>query len=289
MRPLLWVLCGCSLLAGTANAAVEVLSVPGRDFGYVIGDVVTHRFSVLTPPDQVLEHRYLPHPGPLENGLELRHIEWQSRADGTRMRHDFRLDYQIFKGVRQAESVELPPLTLQFSGASAGQVSVPGARFSLNPLIPATLADDQVVSRNVSPLSEAAPAPDQRRSWLYGSGFAVASGLWLYRRLRRQPGPFERLLAEWPLRITAPADKCQRLRQLHAAFNQQAGYTLMESGLDDFFAAHPAFQPLQAEIRWFFGVSEQWFFAAVEPAETVDVVRLRALCRACARVDRRRC
>lgn len=270
-----------------AEALPTVEAAPLRDFGYVIGDRVEQRFSVSTLENNRLEPGYLPRPGPVDEGLELADIAWQSRPVANGVRLDFRIVYQVFKGVREDETVTIPSFLLHFAGNPPQVVASPESHFTLHPLIPARTPDDQVVIRNVLALL-AAPSPDLRRIAVYGAVFLLALGGlavrygWL-RFLRRTPLPFACALRECR-RTQHETDGRLLLRRLHGAFNATAGYSLGLERLDAFLIDHPAFKPLDAEIRWFFACSEQTFFAS--SVAEVPVERLIALCRACQQAER---
>lgn len=270
-----------------AEAVPTVEAVTLRDFGYVMGDRVEQRFSVTVPENERLEAGYLPRPGPVDEGLELADIDWQSRPAANGVRLDFRIVYQVFKGVREPETVTIPAFLLHFAGNPPRTVASPESRFTLHPLIPARTPDDQVLIRNV-PAIFTPPTPDLRRIAVYGSLFLLALGGlavrhgWL-RFLRRTPLPFTLAWAEYR-GARNETDGRLLLRYLHRAFNATAGYSLGLERLDAFLIEHPAFKPLEAEIRWFFACSEQTFFAASAPV--VPIERLRALCRACQQAER---
>ncbi len=276
-------------LAGAVE--VEVIAAPGRNFGYVIGDIVEQRFSVMTSGVLTLQDHYLPRPGPLAEGLELRHIEWKTRLDHQKTRHDFRLTYQVFKGVRQAERVELPVFTLHFAANPPLTVSSPVAGFTLSPLIPPNLPDEQVVIQNRSPVFDEPPA-NRQESLLHALGLLLSLSVLAYRAGRSRwyrKTPFDGLVSGFTARDIPPEKLRQCLQRIHAAFNQTAGYTLMTHGLDDFFLTHPTFKTLEADIRWFFQGSGQIFFGAGQagqPQPSLDIARLHVLCQACARLLR---
>lgn len=284
------------LLLGSLPLAADdpvVIPIPGRDFGYVIGDIVQQRFSVVMPKDSRLEYRYLPSPGPVEDTLELREIVWQTAATDSSSRFDFEVNYQIFKGVREAETVDIPSFTLHFAGMPP--VPSPVGHFTLNPLIPAKMPDEQVVIKDVTP-SLQPQTRDFGSSLWYGTGLITALSLLALRRgwfrlLRRQPTPFEHMLATIPPSFgtaTHADNRILLLHGLHRAFNETAGHTVLAHRLEDFLQAHPDFKPLEAEIRWFFACSGQTFFTITppEPNHDDELTRLLALCQACARAAR---
>lgn len=283
---------GFMLLPTLVSAAsVEVVSSSVRDFGYVIGDLIEHRFTLIAPRNLVLEDRYLPQPGPLEEALELRQINWQASEEANTIRYDFRLNYQLFKGVRVPERFDLPRFTVHFAGTAPTQIDSPSAYVTVNPLIAPGLNDEQVVIRNLTPLPEPTPVPSHR-FLLWGLGLLLALAALGYRVTRswRRSTPFDALLSAWSPSNTNDAGGLDRLRQLHEAFNHTAGHTVLRSGLDDFLLAHPGYQVLETEIRWFFACSEQAFFGSATGEKVwteTDTARLWQLCRNCARIARR--
>ncbi len=270
-----------------------ITTSPLRDFGYVIGDEVEHRFSVTVAGDALLETRYLPHPGPVNDSLELRELHWYSEPSGTRIRHDFLARYQIFKGVRQAEQITLPAFPLHFSGTGAAPLASPEQRVTLSPLIPAHIPDASVVIQQ-NPHIPLPKEPDTRWRLVWGPGLFISLTAlalryrWFWPLTASRP-PFARALAALrPLqRGTPPPDAQTRsFRLLHQAFNQTAGYSVISSRLADFLGQHPAYRPLETDIRWFFECSEQLFFLHQGDRAAHLPARLIALSQALSRIER---
>lgn len=264
-----------------------------RDFGYLLGDSIDHALSIELDQGQTLDTSSLPQPGPVNDWLIIRGSRWTVSQAGSRATWLIHVDYQVFKGVREPEQVPMPPLSLRLVGQPPREIRTPAWSFTLVPLIPPGIADEQIEPREPAPPSPAATsAPARRlRYWLTGAG-AVLGLIGLRRWLRkRRPRPFAAAARQLRSALAGPPDAATLqagLRALHRAFDQTFGETLFAGQIQRFCRHHPSFAPLQDRLAAFFTLSQLLFFepgrsSAVDPA-TRDW--LNDLARRCAAAER---
>jgi mxaA protein len=290
------------LLAPAANAdapspihAVE--SRASRTFGLVIGDVLEQEIRVRVETGYRLDTAQLPQPGgAVDDFLEIRRSDWSEQNIRDETLYRIVLRYQIFKGVRKAETLEVPALPLFFQrGDHAVETRAPAWRFTLSPIIPPEVADEQVTLADTLPAPEGPSAPE----WFKLAAWCAAlAGLLLYAAWRLEWPPFSRrdrpcaaaLRALKKLRA-APLDAAafrQAVRLVHAALDRTAGYTLFPDRLAYFLDEHPAYAAHGAELEEFFALSETLFFApdrATWPEDS-NWRHLEALCRGLRQAER---
>lgn len=292
-----FLLLACS--APQAEEAVRSLSVqPARDYGIVLGEVLRSEIRVAVAKGFSLETAALPQAGSaVDDVLELRELAWDRQDQAEATVYTLRLAYQVFKGVRTAESVEVPALPLRFGrGAEVAEAQAPAWRFTLNPLIPAQTPDEAVAVRPGLPPPPL--VPDKHAAWLLACLAGLGGlGVWQARALglppfHRHAPPFARALVG--LRRLGRRQALdggawrQALRLVHRALDETAGRVVTGGQLERFLLEQPQFAGLRAELRQFFAVSEALFFADRSlPPEDYAWGRLEALCRQLASAGRR--
>lgn len=284
------------LWSGLASATPvpRVESQAQRDFGYALGDIVERAFTVAVPEGYALETGFLPQAGALDEYLEVRHSDWSLQPRDGESTYRIRIAYQVFKGVRSAEKTTIPALPLRFQGPSPLEATIPESTFTLAPLIPPDLPDEQVIIRGAAPPISSPTRPHVQRLLAYlGTSLALVATLaWRrYGRTRRNR-PFARARREFKRLIrhgTTPETLRAQAKLLHQALNETAGHSLFAEQLGGFCADRPAFAELRGELADFFALSRRLFFAAPETLAADDpATRLEALCRRCAQAERRR-
>lgn len=284
----------CPLLAVAAGPEPRVeLSAP-RDYGYVMGDLIEHTLTVAVPEAYGLDTGYLPAPGPLDEWLDVRSVDWnRTRADGE-TRYRIRVVYQLFKGVRSAEKAAVPALPLRFAGPDILEAKAPEWAFTVTPLIPPALADENVAIREALPPDPLATRPHWRRLLACLAGAAAVAGFLGWQNLgwRRRTRPFGRAQRELKKLLRTPAtpqSTREAARVLHRALDETAGETLFAGRIEDFCQGRPAFAALRDELRDFFELSRRLFFTSPEEPVPKDYppARLADLCRRCAAAERR--
>ncbi|MET0208559.1 MAG: hypothetical protein ABW220_05930, partial [Burkholderiaceae bacterium] len=106
-------------------------------------------------------------------------------------------------------------------------------------------------------------------------GYTVWGWGWWQRRHRPFSAALRRVRG-----VTRGGDAAAReaWRALHSAIDATAGLVMDAGGIDRFIAMSPQHAPLADELRWFFGRSQQLFFADAATSAD-DSARLLALCR----------
>ena len=285
-----------------AQGAVEELTVTTpKPFGYVIGDPIEHRVSLVLRPGFELDPDSLPEPGRIGRWLSLGAVEIDGEVRRGASRHTIRLRYQVVNAAQNVIGAGTPPVSLRILGPEGDfPVVVPTWGFTIGPIVapeerpPGSLPD-------LRPALPPPPVPTTARTvrvavlgLLAAALLALAAwpllGGWLG---RSTPGPFDRAYRRVERRMRhrqAPGVCADALVEVHAAFNATAGRAVFEHDLARFFAEHPCFEPLRAPIRAFFADSGRLFYGKGEAPlpEAQDLDRLRNLCRACRDVERSR-
>ena len=290
---------GVSPLAGAAVETLEVTTP--RPFGYVIGDTIEHRISLVLDPGFELDPESVPGPGRAGRWLALNASGLESEERNGTTRHSIRLRYQIVNAARSVIGAGTPPLSLRILGPEGDlPVVIPAWGFTFGPIV---MPEDRPAGRTPR-LRPALPPPpfetDVRAVRVTALGllalglivlivrerlagrFAAPSGRHFdraWRRLRRRP------------KESDPADAfAKALVEVHTAFNATAGRAVFRHDLARFFAEHPRFEPLRTPIEAFFADSGKLLYGCSEaaPGTVPSLERLRDLCRACRDVERRR-
>lgn len=286
-------------MAPLVEAAVEELAVTTpRPFGYVIGDTIEHRASLVLDPGFDLDPGSIPKPGRATRWLALNESVLESDERNGTSRHTVRLRYQIVNAAQSVVGAGTPPISLRVLGPEGDlPVVIPAWGFTFGPVV---THEDRSAGRMPNLRPALPPTPfetDVRtlrvaalgllalvlivlivREHLAGR-FAAASGRHFdraWRRLRRRS------------RDSNPADAfTQALVEVHAAFNATAGRAVFRHDLARFFVEHPRFEPVRTPIEAFFSESGKLLYGCNEdtPHGTWSLDRLRDLCRACRDVE----
>ena len=284
-----------------ANAGAEsptpihhISATLSRDFGIVMGDTFQEDIRVELEPGFILETALLPLPDSAVNDfLEVRSTNWERTDAGNHTVYRVSLTYQVFKGVREAETLTIPPVPLHFKrGTEVIDTTAPARQLTLMPLIPAGTPDEKVTLRDSLP---PLPLSDSRRPALLAIGLLVLAALslgaaWLSNR-PQQAAPFRSAAKALRKLRRQPEDTetmQTALKRVHEAFNQAAGHTLFRNGLAEFMSRHPEFAGAREEVEQFFAYSERLFFAPRDTALAGDypLSRVEALCRTMAGAEK---
>ena len=290
---------GVSLPTGAAVEKLE-LTTP-RPFGYVIGDTIEHRISLVLDPGFELDPDSVPEPGRASRWLALNESVLTSEERNGTTRHSIRLRYQIVNAAERVIGAGTPPLSLRILGPEGdlpvvvpawgftfGPIMTPeertaGRRPDLRPALPPPPFEIEVRTVRVAALGLLALVLMALivRERLIGR-FAAPSGRHFdraWRRLRRR------------LKDSDSSDAfTEALVEVHAAFNATAGRAVFEHDLARFFVEHPRFEPVRTPIEAFFAESGKLLYGRNEAAPDTGppLDRLRDLCRACREVERNR-
>ena len=290
---------GVSQLAGAAVETLE-MSTP-RAFGYVLGDTIEHRISLVLGPGFELDSDSIPRPGRVGRWLALNESVLESDERNATTRHSIRLRYQLVNAASGVVGAGTPPLSLRILGPEGDlPVVIPAWGFTFGPVV--TPANR--IAGHAPSLRPALPPTtfdtDMREVRVAALGLLALVLIVLIVR--------ERLTERFATRSGRHFDRaCRRLQQrakgrkasgafpeavveVHAAFNATAGRAVFEHDLARFFVEHPRFEPARARIEAFFAESGKLFYACDgdAPPGGPHLDRLRELCRACREVERRR-
>ena len=272
--------------AELSQPSVEVSSP--RNYGIVIGETLTSEIRVKVDADYQLDTAALPQPGSAVNDvLEVRKTDWDSQSTGNQTLYRITLTYQVFKGIREAETLTVPALTLRFShlGQSV-ETLVPAWDYTLTPIIPSNTPDEAVVMRGDLPTPTY--SSHQPLRWL-GAWMAGLLGLGIYAAWNLGLPPFRRhappfVLAAHRLKKLGrqPAtlgNYQQGAKLVHTALNETGGHTLLSSQLPVFLEKHQQFSLFKSDLERFFMLSDQIFYATDgKPPEDFPLATLEKLC-----------
>lgn len=274
--------------------AIE-LAAP-RDFGYVMGEPIHHEITVKIAHPFALEADFLPQPGSAVNDwLEIRQSRWTREDQGSERIYRISLTYQVFKGVRETETVTVPVLPLRFSnGNDSTEIEVPAWNFTLTPLISPKIPDENVTLRGDLPPVENTEHP----GWLAGFSVAVIGllvyalwrlGLPPFRAARAAPFARARQALKRLRRQPPTLDTCgTAFRLVHQAINETAGHPVFSKHLDRFLHERREFEGLREQLEAFFATSQRLFFetigAETRPGDTLDW--LDTLCQQAQRIEK---
>ena len=296
---LLAVIAGVSL---PVQASVEELTVTTpRPFGYVIGDRIEHRVSLALRPGFELDPASIPEPGRTSRWLSLNEAVLDGKPRNGTSRHIIRLRYQVVNAAQNVVGTGTPPVSLRIVGPEGDfPVVIPAWGFTIGPIVkpeerlPGSLPD-------LRPALPPAPIPTTARTVRVAALGLLAVGLIVLAAKRHLqgrfgwfgPGPFDHACRHVERRMRnaqAPGRYADALVEVHTAFNATAGRAVFEHDLTRFFIEHPRFEPQRAPIEALFAESGALFYGSGEgpPSGGQSLDRLRALCRACRELERRR-
>ena len=285
-----------------AQASVEELTVTTpRPFGYVIGDRIEHQVSLALRPGFELDTTSIPEPGRTSRWLSLNEAVLEGEAGNGASRHIIRLRYQVVNAVQNVIGAGTPPVSLRILGPEGDfPVVIPAWGFTIGPIVkpeerpPGSLPD-------LRPALPPTPIPTTARTVRVAALGLLAAGLIVLAARRHLqgrfgwfgPGPFDhacRRVERLMRSAQALGAYADALVEVHAAFNATAGRAVFGHDLARFFIEHPRFEPLRTPIEALFAESEALFYGSgadpLSGGQNLD--RLRALCRACCEVERRR-
>jgi mxaA protein len=276
---------------GPSSPTVTVSVQQPRAFGYVIGDRVEQRISLLAPAGAMLDPRSLPRAGRAGLWLELAppRLTADKGDDGTR--YGLTLDYQVINVPRQVRTIDLPAVGLAFN-ARGGRLT---AMVDEWPITLAPITPTYVLARaglTQTQPDAPPPAPDtaryRRLTFLWLACILVIVGVTIVRRrgipwLRQGSRPFARAAREIAKLSRLPQEHAtyrQGLQCLHRAFDATTGHAVFGDRLTPLFTARPELLRLRAEIEQFYAASQREFFGA-RTADTSlrEVLALAVRCR----------
>ena len=285
-----------------AEAVVEELEVTTpRPFGYVIGDTIEHRISLVLDPGFELDPASVPQPRRASRWLALNRAVLESDAGNGASRYSIALVYQIVNAAQSLTGAGTPPVSLRILGPEGDlPVVIPAWGFTVGPVV---APEERTSGRapSLRPALPPAPYPTEVRTARVAALGLLALGLFALmvrdRLTRRLAGRPERHFDHAYRRLERLTKSSQpdgayadALVEVHAAFNATTGRAVFEHDLPRFFVEHPRFESLRSRIEALFTESARLFYGRdgdpLAAGEHLD--RLRDLCRACRDVERRR-
>lgn len=286
------------LLAATfpAYAQEPTVRIHSRPFGYFVGDLIHARIEVVAPADAALSPASLPHPGPLTGSLDLRDVNLHEIfADGRRLWR-LNLTYQNFYVALDARELEIPGFNLAMSTATGvEEISIPAWSVGVSPLREITTKRQERGADYLRPdgasvfVDEAAP-----RHLAIGAGAGSLLAFALVARDRAWP-PFrqrkQRVFSALANRFAGrrnmgDSDLGAAIQSVHRALDIANGAILLSDDLPRFLQSHAEFQPLRAELEWFFAMSKRRFFGGGIAPEDLDDEQLAKFVHALAKHER---
>lgn len=290
--------------AETGGERADIFIDEPRPFGYVIGDLVERSITVLAAEPARLQADSIPKPGRDSVWLELRKADLVSREESESTRYRLTLTYQIINVAPEVQTIELPPLHLNFGvgfdGAQPFTREIAGWPITVAPLTPEFVlarAGLEALRPDRAPFLIDTGA-HRLRLWLYAALFVMvlSSYIWLrygamwfvrkpFARACREIGKLDRDRPQSQSRDSYRA----ALRAMHRAFDETNGTTVFSEHVGKFLDRQPRFAALRTEIEQFFALSRDEFFGGGEasPARKPDIASttasttfLRSFCRA---------
>ena len=120
-----------------SQAAVKELKLTApRPFGYVIGDIIEHRVSLVLDRGFELDPASIPEPGRASRLLALNEAELDSEARNGESRHTIRLRYQVVNTPSSVTGAGTPHLSLRVLGPEGDlPVVIPAWGFTVGPVV----------------------------------------------------------------------------------------------------------------------------------------------------------
>ncbi len=278
-------LLGCS---GSIDEPVRYFKVETpRPFGYVNGDEIPQRIIIETRSGITLQIGSLPVKGQINRWLNLNQVT--VKQSGQRYQID--LVYQVFYAPLEVKLLTLPGFTLQFSqGEKSVGKNVPAWSFTLSPLreLVVRQTEQGEYLRPDSPPSLLANTY-ALYSLTASLTFAVLIAAYLSYLYGCFPNMAQRTLFKRTLRKLAglsKADMEQALTTVHQALNSLNGQPLFSNNLSDFYRRNPQYQPINAQLAWFFNYSNRYFFSDGMIVVAQDLQQLKKLCEQCRKIER---
>ncbi len=266
---LLAISCLLTAMQGFANEAeVKVRSLinPMHSNAIQIGDVLERTIEVEVSAAYQLPKTSLPMKGENRNGIELRDIVVQTTKSGDSVIYKISLSYQVFASAAKPVVMQLPEEHFSLiGGTKALSIDVPVWRFWYSPLVAEGISNAKAHMQPQVKPSPLSLKPYYTRLWtslgllvigLLGLVYVNADKSWL----PWMNGAFAQAHRQIKKLGNEQTSDRHAFMHMHQAFNKLYGENLFASELDKFFAAHPKFLKMQAEIVQFFAQSNATLF-----------------------------
>lgn len=262
-----------------------------RDYGYVIGDLVPMDYRFDLKGDEI-DTSSLPPVGPLNEWLSLRgyYVEHHAQRDGTDTR--LHVDYQIFKGIKEPETLTIPALSFRLRSHPDATITTDPWVFTQVPVIPPDMNNETIEPHEGIGIGLIDIRPASHRLAYWFSGLLGVALLMLLRRYlqSRKFRPFQSAQSRIRAAFRVGADSeaiMEGMRLMHRALDHTYGQTLFRRDIPAFLRAHPAYQSTESSLERFFTLSGRLFFIA-EPytPEAEEITELVSLLGQCVRAER---
>ena len=262
-----------------------------RDYGYVIGDVIPMNYRFDLKGDQI-DPESLPSIGPINDWLTIRrlNVEVFHHRDGDETR--LHVDYQIFRGIRTPERLEVPSLSFRLKSHPETELETDAWSFTQVPVIPPEENDETITPHEgIGVLPRDSQRPSQLLAYWVAGLLGAASLMGLRQFLiSRKARPFylaqRQVRALWRDGSNVQATM-EGMRLMHRAFDQTYGKTLFGRDVTHFVQTHPAYRDHEDELQQFFALSSQLFFNPDMADEVaIDHHKLIRLLSNCIRAER---
>lgn len=280
-----------SLACSPLMAAVRSVDIKSpRDFGYVIGDVLTQRVSIVLDSPWTLDQRSVPKSDELNIWVhrEVSPVRVRPVRDGKHFELD--LKYQIFNVSDKPQRIVIPVHGLAVrNGQEMVRIFIPEKILTVSPVT----RDGSNQSINYIkiqppvlplPMDEVQPF---RMMWL-SLLLVVASVLMLLYiwiglpLLQRANGPFAKALRQlraMPVSLSNESSYRLALRVVHKAMNATAGKSLVTADLPGFLAEFKGFKARSDILQDIYEASDQQFFNREGFNSPLNITELRDFCK----------
>ncbi|MDD5275628.1 MAG: nonribosomal peptide synthetase MxaA [Methylovulum sp.] len=282
-------LLACSYTSNSPISDFEFLTP--RPFGYLNGDKIRHKIIIETRNGVQLQRGGLPKRGAVNRWLNLNKVTVNEAKISGGFRYEIDLVYQAFYAPLEVKMLTIPSFDLPLAqGGNNASQTVPAWHFTLSPLRELSIRKDE--SGQYMRPDAAPPLLDDTGVvtclWVaFAVTLSSAGGLaYVYGYL---PGlPKRRVFKRAAKKLASLSDTqiVEALTEFHQALNAVNAAPLFNHQLADFYQRHPAYQAVDAQLRWFFQTSNQCFFSDKPPNPNGTLTTLRQLCAACLVLER---
>ena len=274
------------------SSPIVTNSLLGRDFGILVGDVISHQYTIITPKSFSLNSSSLPSEGKLNYWLELNKVTSSVSSNDQTNRYTLSFDYQTFYAPLDVHHLVIPAIELSFSkDKKISTLTIPAWSFISSPLKELTPSGgDTSDFMQVDIAPEKIDLASKRYSiYVLIALFALLFLLWLYLAghiALWSNSPFHVARHQInKLNKQSSDTSVAAIQALHCAFNNRAGHIVFTHQLDLFLEQQAQFDVLSTEINDFFQLSDQIIFMGHHADESIHLY-LITLCRQLAAVDK---
>ena len=262
-----------------------------RDYGYVIGDIVPMEYRFELKADEI-DPSSLPPLGPLNEWLTIRsyHIDTLDHRSGNETR--LRVEYQIFKGIKEPETLTVPALTFRLRAHPESSLTTDPWSFTQLPVIPPDQSSEMIEPHEGIGIGLIdIHGPSQRLAYWFSAMVLTVLLMALRHYLQQKKHrPFQSVQSRMRSAFREGADPqtvMEGMRMMHRALDQTYGQTLFRRDIPSFLQAQPGFKGIEDDLDAFFIVSGRLFFEAVPSApDPLELSLLNKLLGQCLRAER---